>query len=432
MKEFELPEIATKKQRVLFKYGLEHPYSILAAQPRLGKSATAIWLQQARNANCLIVCPSYLTFNWKKEIEKWSPRSIITLFKSGKEIYEVVDSDFVIISYDLAQKAEHLFGWATMVVADEIHHLKSIQTKRSDFFHRALYENSVKYFHGLTGTPLKNRVREFYSLIALTYYDPRLNNPKFLDIYSDEILFAERFSYRSEFYVGVKTKKGRVFDKTIVKYEGLRNKSELKKWLKGRYIRILADNNDLPPFSYKDILLSEKTDKKLWSVFEAFLNGEDSHLVRPDIKRDAAVKKTPFTIKYVDSLLEEVECCLVYSDHKEPVYRMAKHFNVPAITGDMPSAKRSRLAKEFQEGKFSVLCATIGSLKEGEDLFRAKDVVFNDICWVPGDLKQVIDRTRALGEKEPRLVHRILGSPQDKKIYKALEEKQKTIDAATN
>ncbi len=91
----------------------------------------------------------------------------------------------------------------------------------------------------------------------------------------------------------------------------------------------------------------------------------------------------------------------------------------------------TKMVNDFQAGKLNIICATIGALKEGSDLFRAKDVVLNDPSWIPGDILQVINRTRALGHKEPRTVHRIFGSPQDEKIWEALEEKIETIDKAT-
>lgn len=738
----KLPKIATAKQIALFEYGLKHPYSLLCADPRLGKSATAIWLQQARKVNTLIICPSYLILNWRKEILKWSPKAQVTLFRKGKDIYEPCDSDFVVISFDLVQKAEHLFEWCDMVVIDECfhkdtlvetptgpikisdlkegdivynfggagevssiskkrvsralritynnstvtcsenhmfltdrgwtparllkegsilygdnqkmsslrkmfhkryssvkytsihpllrlllseedrgekmqelwkrvlgdilpeskeylgyvlprmrrrvhgapfegqplaphpsdekrnskeeeglgsvihdsckrgkwedssygdgydgasngsgipiqlhrewasvlqghaqplqaglwestekdsggvrrveplwteaqgprcskrrsfkgirvdrievqeygseegseesyfydigvlghpsyfvngalvhncHNLKSMSAKRTEFIHRAVYENSVKYFHGLTGTPLKNRVREFYSILALTYYNPK-GKTDFIDKYPDEILFAEKFSYRQQYEVTVKTKRGQEFRMPVVKYEGLRNVDELKDWLKGKYIRIRAGKNDLPPISYKDILISDSPNKQLLAAFNSFFDGEGTHLVRPDIKVQAALQKVPFTIKYVENLVETVDCCLIYSDHKEPIQKLAAHFGVPAITGEMPANRRAQLVADFQAGNLKYLCATIGSLKEGADLFRSKDIVLNDPCWVVGDLQQVMNRIRALGEKEPRTVHRILGSPQDEKIYGVLEEKRKIIDAAT-
>lgn len=259
----------------------------------------------------------------------------------------------------------------------------------------------------------------------------------------------------------------------VTNYSGLRNRKELKSWLKGKYIRIRADAKDLPPISYLDTLVKDTDDKKLLQAFNAFFvsDAEIRKLVRDGIakikrekesgritakeaairrrdvereardmrtgsvlsehKRNAAVQKIPFTIKYVENLLESVECCLVYSDHRESCQKIADHFKVPAVTGSMPAKRRAALVNDFQAGKLRILCATIGALKEGADLFRAKDLVLNDPVWVPGDLLQVINRTRALGEKEPRTVHRILGSPQDAKIWEVLEEKLATINKAT-
>ena len=440
----------TEKQKQMILYGHSHAYSLLCADPRLGKTRAAIVLQQKRKANCLVVCPAYLIANWKKEINKWAPKASVTMFKKGKDIYDVFDSDFVITSYDLIKKAEHLFEWADMVVGDEIHNLKSMAAARTQFFHRALYENSIKYFHGLTGTPIKNRVREFYSLLALVNYNPMNIDNSFLDKFPDEISFADNFSFAQPFDLPIQKGKKR-FSIPMVKYTGLRNQKELRKWLKGKYIRILADASDLPPISYLDTLVSDIDDQQLLQDFTNFFVDEDEirELVRrkiltesearkmrtssvmPEHKRNAAIQKVPFTIKYVENLMESVECCLIYSDHRQSCEQLAAHFNVPAITGSMPANKRGQLVNDFQAGKLNILCATIGSLKEGADLFRAKDLVLNDLAWVPGDLTQVINRTRALGEKDPRTVHRIFGSPQDEKIAKVLEEKMETIRKAT-
>lgn len=448
----------TEKQKIMYAYGEAHPYSLLCADPRLGKSRVAIKLQQKRNANCLVVCPAHLITNWKKEINKWAPLASVTMFRKGYDIYDVCDSDFVVTSYDLAQKAEHTFEWADMVVADEIHILKNMASKKSQFFHRAVYENSIKFFHGLTGTPIKNRVKEFYSLLALANYNPKQTDHSFLDAFPDEITFAEHFSF-SETYE-VKVSKGKkTWHMPVTSYKGLRNQKELKQWLKGKYIRIRADASDLPPISYLDTLVSDIDDKKLLRDFEkyfvkdddvrAYVKQENALRAKKDKikeyeirdmrtgstlsehKRAAAEKKVPFTIKYVENLMESVECCLIYSDHKEPIFQLANHFGVPPITGATPGNKRAQLVSDFQAGKINILCATVGSLKEGADIYRAKDLVLSDPPWVPGDITQVINRTRAIGEKDPRTVHRIMGSPQDQKIWEVIEEKIATIDMAT-
>src|SRR5690606_11002319 len=118
--------------------------------------------------------------------------------------------------------------------------------------------NSVKFFYGLTGTPMKNRVKEFDSLLALANSDPRQTDHSFLETYPDEITFAERFSYSKTYEMEIR---GRTI--AITNYYGLKNKSELKSWLNGKYIRILADKNDLPPISYLDTLVSDIDNEEL-------------------------------------------------------------------------------------------------------------------------------------------------------------------------
>lgn len=428
----KIPKKFTAKQKLLFEYGMKHPYSLLCADPRLGKTPVAIYLQKNRNVNCLVICPSYLIVNWKNEIKKWSPESSVTIFQKGKDIYEVSDTDFVVTSYNLVQKAEHLFEWCDQVIIDEAHNLKSISTNRSQFIHRALFENSVKYFHGLTGTPIKNRVMEFYSLLALAEYNPRNKESKFLAKYPDELSFADDFSYRQTYKIPVTTKRGAKFRKEIVKFTGLKNVGQLKNWLKDIYIRIRADASDLPPLVEKDILVSDFPNIKLLQAFEDYFNsGEETGSINPEMKVAAAMEKVPFTIEYAENLMEYSKCCLIYSDHVEPITKIAKHFKVSPITGAMSGKQRIKMVEDFQNGKTNILCATIGSLKEGANLFRSKDIIFNDYCWVPGDLSQVINRVRAIGEKESRTVHKILGSPQDLKIWAVLMEKQKVINAAT-
>lgn len=437
-----LPSCATPKQQIMYDYGMAHNYFILGADMRLGKSLSAISLRKSRDCNCLVVCPAYLVPNWKKEIKKWTTDSVTT-FTEGKQIYDVCDSDFVVLSYDLVQKAEFLFEWADFIIADEIQNLANMAAKRTQFIHRCVYENSPKYFVGLTGTPIKNRVKEFYSLIALTYYDPNQTSNEFLEIYPDEITFAERFSHSETYEVQVKG--GRYI--TVTNYFGLKNVDELKQWLEGKYIRIRADKKDLPPISYLETLVSDIDDSDLLEAFENyFIDDKEAYRrsstfnearrnrtgsVLPEHKRNAAIKTVPFTIKYVENLMQSVDCCLVYSDHREPCYQLAKHFGVPAITGEMPGKKRAELVKDFQEGKLNMICSTIGALKEGADLYRAKDLVLNDLSWVPGNIDQVCARTQAIHEKDPRTVHLIFGSPQSEKIWKSLNEKRETINKAT-
>ena len=417
-------------------FAAAHPYCILALDPRLGKSRAAIEAhEESKRKTCLVICPTYLITHWEFEIHKWAfKKRTVTSIRKGKEIYDLFDSDYAVISYDLALKAPYLFEWAKTIIIDEPHlYLKTMDTKRTEFIHKSVYENSVPSVIQLTGTPIKNRVSEFYCPVALCYYNPQFpkTGQDFLDRFPTAIDFADHFSNKHKYQIEVNTKKGFKLV-TIIKWTGMKNIPELKSYLKNVYLRIRADDNELPPIVFVDFYADQSPNEDLMRAFKRFFEAEGKDSVKSDVKAEAALQKIPVTIEYANDLMQQLETpVLIYRDHVEPIERIAKHFGVPAITGEMNAERRIRLAKEFQAGKEKVLCATIGSLQVGVDLSRAKDLILNDLPWVPGDLTQVYNRMRKVGDTETRFIHRILGSPQDEKISNALEEKRKVIERVT-
>lgn len=415
------------------EFALTNPYSIFALDMGLGKTATALAVWERLKGNCLVICPGYLRLNWLLEIRKcFGDEPIVTVIQKGKDLYDIFDSDFVIISYDLAQKSEQIFEWADMVFIDEGQELKSMKAKRTEYIHRVVYENSIKRLHILTGTPIKNRVEEYYSLMALCNYNPQLKKSDFLDRFQNSIDFADYFSFRKEFTMEVNFRYI-----TIVRWEGVRNVDELKNYLKNIYIRFASDQVlTLAEPRTKDILLSEVPDMGLLKEFEggAFYDEEtygEYDEDRPTIstrKAMAALKKVPSTVNYVQHLLEEgVDCVPIYTDHVESCKAIAKAFNVEPITGQMSPNKRMEIGRRFQSGEGRILVATVKSFSTGIDLTRANNLVFNDYPWVPGDIKQTIYRIHRRNQKRHCTIHRILGSPEDAKILETLESKASDI-----
>src|SRR3990167_4999511 len=133
-----------------------------------------------------------------------------------------------------------------------------MDAKRTQYIHKNIFENSIDRLIITTGTPIKNRVAEFYSLLALCYYDPRIAKPEFLDRFPDSITFADHFSYRHEYTLEINNR-----FIPVVKWTGLRNVKELKSYLEGHYIRIKSEETNLPPLTEIDVPISEVQDKKL-------------------------------------------------------------------------------------------------------------------------------------------------------------------------
>jgi SNF2 family DNA or RNA helicase len=420
------PALRAYQERAV-SYAIENPYCILALDPGLGKSRIAIEVRNKLKSNCLIVCPAYLIENWINELSLWSdPGYTVSVFKKGSDIYDLYDSDYAIISYDLAQKTEWLFKWADILILDESHLLCGQATKRTQYFHRVIYENSISRVIQLTGTPIKNRTEEFYSLLAICNYDPKIKQSKFLDTFPDSITFADYFSHRREYTIKARNRFIR-----IVKWEGIKRTNELKQWLEGHYLRIKsADELDLPPISYKEVLVSSIEDKELLEAFDIYVK-ESGGGVDPTAKAQAALKKVPITVQYAKSLLDEVECVVIYSDHVEASEEIARAFKTTALNGQVSAQRRMEIATEFQNGRGSVLVATIKAMSVGINLTRASHLILNDFCWTPGDLKQTVYRIQRLGQKNPCVVHEIVGSPQDKYIKDVIKAKLAVVEKAT-
>lgn len=409
-------------QEKTVQFGVKHNYCIYALEMGLGKSLSALATWQRTGGRLLIVCPAYLVLNWKNEVRKFmSENLVVSCFTEGRQLYPLWDTDICIVSYDLLKKAQYLFEWADMVVADEATELMNMKSQRSDMFHRGVYENSIKRLLLLTGTPIKNRVEEYFSLISLCNYNPKLTHSRFLNLFPDSVTFADHFSFRQEYdiFVGSKLVK-------VIKWEGVRNVAELKEFLKDIYIRFESkDVLDLPPITYKDILISEDTDTHLLNAFNTYVS--QNKAVTPDVKRGAAGSKVPFTYKYAKELLKEVGQLVIYSDHQAPVQELASRFGVRGITGATPVKVRNQIETDFQAGTQKVIVATIGSFSTGVNLTAANNIVVNDFPWVPGDLDQMSHRIQRIGQTKPCVVHRVLGSPQDAYILKVIESKKNTI-----
>jgi len=408
-------------QKQTVSFGVSNPYSILGLEMGLGKSVCALSVSEETKSKTLIVCPSYLKLKWKSEIEKFFPGKDITVFNSAKEIYKVWDTDYVIISYSLLDKSDCLFEWADMVIADEAHYLKEMRTKRTEAFHRLIYENSIKRCLLLTGTPIQNRVYEFYSLIAICNYNPQMEESAFLRNYPTYVDFANRFSFLKDFEIfrgGRRVK--------VQQWEGIRNEIELKQWLKNIFISFKSDEVlDLPPYVDIDVPVCYEDMPELLEDFNKFTGEVTGAEVRA--KAQAALMKAPYTIEYTKGLLDQVEQVVVYTDHVASCEMIAEGLGTQGITGQTPMRVREKIAKEFMNGERRVIVATIGSFSTGIDLYRSFNMVISDFCWVPGTMKQALFRIRRIGQKNKCFFHRIIGTPQDKIIIKKLESKMVVI-----
>jgi len=147
------------------------PQVLLADEMGLGKTIQIIgYMNVARPARVLVVCPNNLRLNWISEIEKWMDPAL----RATYDIEQCTTSLFVPTNFTVASY-EGLTRWAPVLkehawdlfIMDEAHYIKNSATKRG---RAALEFIGVKKKILATGTPICNYPYELFPLIH--FLDP--------------------------------------------------------------------------------------------------------------------------------------------------------------------------------------------------------------------------------------------------------------------
>lgn len=388
------------------EFGLRAPYHINNYQVGLGKTVIALNLACRYKVHTLIVVPAYLKPNWEREIDKFiSP-----------------DRDFniVLVSYTGLKKflSRGLLYKFDFVIADEAQYLKNPKAKRTEIFHNLIKDMRPKYLSLLTGTPVKNRVSEFWSPLQICHYGGQYQEfNRFHNLYYK---FCNYFSYERTFEVnGI----------PIVRFDGVRRAPELRELIKPVHIRKKTEDvAELPEFNEIWVKGKFKAEynKNLKEAFKLF---EQDHKdpAYMSLKRANAMAKVKDTIALAKDIIDQGEKVIIFSDHVAPAEEIARALKIPVATGKVDSEKRGQLVLDFEDGKYQGISATIGALSTGVTLVSARHMIFNDVPFVPADLEQAKARIRRIGQEKKCFYHYVYNSDFDKKLVDMIARKNRDI-----
>lgn len=405
---------------------LAHHYCINGDEMGLGKTFDSIAVSCAIEGMTLVVCPAFLKYNWEADFEKFTKGGKFVVVNSKRDIDKAMRADVAIINYEKLKISEDLFSKASLVIADEAHYLKNIESQRTQFFHDYISRYQPERLHLLTGTPIKNRVDEFYSLLKLMAYTKEPTNGKRItDRFRTSYSFARYFSHENSYKIKVR---GR--DVVVRKFEGIKNESELRSYFNGKYIRRkTVDVMDLPELRNKIVYVKYgASDSDLKEAFDKFTGKIDGHI--SSIKSKSALAKAKFTAEYADNIRRSTgKPVVIFSDHRDSVSTIAKYLKkAVVINGSTSMGLRHQYVTQFQNKEIDFIIATIGAMSTGVTLTAANNLVFNDLSWVPADNAQAKKRIHRIGQESACHIHFIAGSNIDRMIITSLQQKMETID----
>lgn len=152
------------------KFAFKAGKSIIADEMGLGKTIQALGTSELMRtfgmiSSTLIVCPTSLKYQWKKEIERFTDAKAVVVEGSHfkrKELYGA-EAFYKIVSYNsLSNDIKLMRSLSTdFLIMDEVQRLKNWNTQIS----QSARHIDSQYAVILSGTPLENKLEELYSVM---------------------------------------------------------------------------------------------------------------------------------------------------------------------------------------------------------------------------------------------------------------------------
>ncbi|NWI54917.1 ZRAB3 endonuclease, partial [Calyptomena viridis] len=420
---------------------------MIADEMGLGKTiqAIAISYYYKNEWPLLIVVPSSLRYPWVDEMEKWIPElspDDITIIQNKTDIGGISTSKVTILGYGLlTSDAQTLTDTLyrqnfKVVVIDESHYMKSRNATRSKIL-LPIVQKALRAVL-LTGTPALGRPEELFMQI--------------------EALFPRRFGTWSEYAKKYCNARVRFFGKrTQWDCRGASNLEELHQLLSEIMIRRLKKDVltqlppkvrqripfDLPQAAAKDLNATfaewEKLMRNLSSdATESHFSQVMSLITR--MYKETAIAKAGAVKDYIKMMLANDKLkFLVFAHHLSMLQACTEavienKVRYIRIDGSVPSAERIHLVNQFQKDpETRVAILSIQAAGQGLTLSAASHVVFAELYWDPGHIKQAEDRAHRIGQCSSVNIHFLIAKgTMDTLMWAMLNRKAKVTGSTLN
>ncbi|MET7935831.1 DEAD/DEAH box helicase [Streptomyces sp. NPDC005322] len=417
----------------------------LADDMGLGKTITLIALHLHRQGvpeaagPTLVVCPTSLLGNWRREIERFAPGTPVRRYHgAARSLDGLADGEFVLTTYGTMRlDARALAGagpWG-MVVADEAQHVKNPFTATA----KQLRTVGAKARVALSGTPIENNLSELWAILDWTTPGVLGTHGAFRTRYaqavesgSDPAAAARLAKLVRPFLLRRRKSDPGIAPELPPKTETDRTVA-LTKEQAGLYEAVVREI--LAEISGTGGLVRRGLIVKLLTGLKQICNHPAQYLKedRPTIPGRSG--KLELLDELLETIIAEGASVLVFTQYVRMARILEQHLaarGVPTrlLHGGTPVARREEMVRAFQDGEVPVFLLSLKAAGTGLNLTRAGHVVHYDRWWNPAVEDQATDRAYRIGQTQPVQVHRLIaeGTVEDR-IAAMLERKRELADA---
>ncbi|XP_011604466.1 DNA annealing helicase and endonuclease ZRANB3 isoform X1 [Takifugu rubripes] len=420
---------------------------MIADEMGLGKTVQAIAVASAfrKEWPLLVVVPSSLKYPWIEELERWIPElqpGDINLVENKSHTMGIGSSKVTVLGYGLlttdaralieALNRQHF----AVVVVDESHYLKSRNAARTKILVPLIH--SAKRAVLLTGTPALGRPEELFMQIDALY-------PKKFGTWSD---YAKKYCNAHYKFFGPR----RQWD-----CRGASNLDELHQRLSQIMIRRLKAEvlTQLPPKVRQRIPfdLPKEAAKEASATFaewEILMKGQRSGVETTEnpftqvmglvtqMYKQTAVAKAGAVKDYIKMMLEAEKIKFLVFAHHLTMLQACTEAVIEAkagyirIDGSVPSSERIQLVHKFQnDPETRVAVLSIQAAGQGLTFTAASHVVFAELYWNPGHIKQAEDRAHRIGQTSSINVHYLIAKGTFDTVMWSMLNRKETVTGST-
>ncbi len=388
--------------------------SLIGDEMGLGKTIQAIAAAElfARHFGAqrvLVVCPTSLKHQWKKEFTRFTEREVQVIHGlRARRQTQYRDEAFCKITHyeTLSRDADLIDAWAPdLVIADEAQRIKNWNTIAA----RALKRIASPYAMVLTGTPLENRLEELISIVQ--FVDQHRLGPtwRLLDEHQLRDDVGRVIGYRALDRIG----------KTLAPLMLRRRKAEVLTQLPAR-----VDNRIFVPLTPEQRVHHDENGGIVTRIVSrwrktGYLSDVDQRRLQCALQNMRMACNSTWLLDHetdyghkvdelmtlLDEMLEDPAAkAVVFSQwlgtHELIVRRLAQRaWGHVLFSGNVPGDKRGALVEQFHDDPNCRLFLSTDAGGVGLNLQHAAAVVVNmDMPWNPAVLEQRIGRVHRMGQ----------------------------------
>ncbi|MEM6274125.1 MAG: DEAD/DEAH box helicase [Myxococcota bacterium] len=399
---------------------------VLADDMGLGKTLQALAYLAARERNnpTLIVAPTSVCENWKRECRRFTSELQPILYRGparARRLRDLAADDVVVVSYALLVR-DHEPLSATdwdVVVFDEAQYLKNPNAKTT----RAAMALPALHRLALTGTPIENHLGELWSLFRLLV--PGLLGP--------HKRFTERFA--RPIHAGSR-EAAAALSALIRPYILRRDKAAVAPELPPReeiVVHVDLDATSQALYervrAHAELHLTSNAQEQLGLEKRRFevlssLTKLRQAACSPALLDEAGERRSPKLTRALDMLemlVDEGRQVLVFSQFVRFLDLLQHELDgrtLPSLRldGSTPGPTRQARIDAFQHGECPVFLISLKAGGTGLNLTAADTVIHLDPWWNPAAEQQANDRAHRIGQTKPVTVYKLVarGTVEDK------------------